>query len=47
MIKELLKQLPLLCFTAIIIAEIACGFDKDMVGSAVFALFILLFMGMI
>lgn len=42
MIKDLLKYIPLVCFTAIIITELLCGFDKHMIGYAVFGLFILL-----
>ena len=42
MIKDLIKTLPLLCFTAIITTELLCGFDRQMIGQAVFGLFILL-----
>ena len=42
MIKDLLKYIPLVCFAAIIITEILCGFDKLMIGYAVFGLFVLL-----
>ena len=45
MIKDLLKYIPLLCFTAIITPEILCGFDKHMIGYAVFGLFVLLMFG--
>ena len=45
MIKDLLKYIPLVCFTAIIITEILCGFDKHMIGYAVFGLFVLLMFG--
>lgn len=45
MIKDLLKYIPLVCFTAIIITEILCGFDRQMIGYAVFGLFVLLMFG--
>ena len=45
MIKDLLKYIPLVCFTAIIITETLCGFDKHMIGYAVFGLFVLLMFG--
>ena len=45
MIKDLLKYIPLLCFTAIIITEILCNFDKHMIGYAAFGLFVLLMFG--
>lgn len=44
-LKDLLKYIPLVCFTAIIITEISCGFDKHMIGYAVFGLFVLLMFG--
>lgn len=47
MIKDLLKYIPLVCFTAIIIAEIICKFDEDLIGSAVFGLFMLILIQMI
>lgn len=47
MIDEILKNLPLICFTTIIIIEILCGFSYDMIGSAVFGLFILILFGVL
>lgn len=47
MMNDLLKYIPLVCFTAIIITEILCGFDKHVIGYAVFGLFILLMFGAI
>lgn len=45
MIKKLLKHIPLICFTVIIVTEILCNFDKEMIGYAVFGLFVLLMFG--
>lgn len=45
MIKEIFKHLPIICFTTIIIAEIICGFNKDLISDAVGGLFLLTLFG--
>lgn len=47
MIKELLQLVSLVCFSAIIIVEIICKFDEELIGSAVFGLFMLILIQMV